>query len=243
MTTHAILRPLLAATLLTGVASTALVAQAPRGGQYRIPKIETEQIKCLPEADNGVIHAEITPEVGGTMTRLYFRWAQDEDFYYVPMACAGKGRYWGVPPKPDPDNEMVEYYTAVVDPDEQVLAKSDMLQAPVDKDCEIELTEQQRGAAENMTVGETTFEQVGEEVDGFLCDGVVTRINPLGILRGDEKCRACVIAWWERKGIMIPAAAGLVGTGIVISHDSPRESSPATPLGEGGNGDGSSGGS
>lgn len=204
-----------------------LLAAWPLGAQ--VPKIAAEQIDCLPQADNGVINATISPEMGGTVTRLYFRWAQDEDFYYVLMNGMGGGRYWGVPPKPDEKNEAVEYYVAVVDPADRVLAKSESLMAPVYDDCEVELSDKQRGTAENLTVGETTMEQVGEEVDGFLCDGVVTRISPLGILRGDEKCRACVIAWWEKNGIILPAAAGAVGSGILISSEGPKEASPVTP--------------
>ena len=215
--------------LLFVVAVLALAA-APLGAQ--VPKIAAEQIECLPRGDNGVVHATISPEIGGTTTRLYFRWDEDEDFYYTLMNCVGNGRYWGIPAKPDEENEAVEYYVAVVDPNEQVLAKSESLMAPVyePEDCEVELTEAQRGMAENLTVGETTFEQVGEDVDGFLCDGVVSRINPLGILRPDELCRACVIAWWEKKGIMVPAAAGAVGTGLVINRRDPPEASPVTPV-------------
>ena len=199
----------------------------PVGAQ--VPMVTAKQIECLPRSDNGVINAAITPEVGGTEARVYFQWEEDEDYYYVRMFGIGKGRYWGVPPKPDEKNEAVKYYVAVVDPQDQVLARSESLMAPVRDDCEIELTEHQRGVAENLTVGETTFEQAGEVVDGFLCDGVVTRIDPLGILRGDAKCRACVIAWWEKKGILIPLAAGGAGGGILISREDPAEASPVTP--------------
>lgn len=207
---------------------TVLVLSAASLGA-QVPRIAAEQIECLPRAENGVVYANVMPEIGGTHTRLYFRWDADEDFYWVTMKCVGNGRHWGVPPKPDEKNEMVEYYVAVVDPNEQVIAKSESLMAPVDDDCVVELTEQQLGEAENLTVGETTFDQVGEEVEGFLCDGIVSRINPLGILRGDERCRACVIAWWERKGIMIPAAAGVVTGSVIVTHKEPKEASPATP--------------
>lgn len=204
-----------------------LLSAVPLGAQ--VPQVMVEQIDCLPRSDNGVINATITPESGGVTSRLYFRWEEDEDFYYVLMNGVGQGRYWGVPPKPDEANQAVEYYAALVDPQEQVLAKSDPLMAPVRDDCEMKLTDQQRGAAENLTVGETTFEQSGEMVEGFLCDGVVTRIDPLGVLRGDERCRACVIAWWEKKAILIPAAAGAVAGGILISRGDPKEASPVTP--------------
>lgn len=216
------------AFLLLALGAASLAAQ--------VPKIAAEQIECLPRGDNGVIHATVSPEAGGAANRLYFRWDQDEDFYYVLMGAAGDGRYWGVPPKPDDKNHAVEYYVATVDPNEQVLAKSESLMAPVNDDCEVELTEQQRGVAENMTVGETTFDQVGEGIEGFLCAGVVSRINPRGVLRGDEKCRACVIAWWQQPAVMIPAAAAAVGTGIIIGKEEPKEASPVTPVAPGAGG-------
>ncbi|MCP4660817.1 MAG: hypothetical protein GY856_35895 [bacterium] len=192
-----------------------------------VPQIALERVECLPEEDNGVMYATVAPEIGGTDTRLFFRWEEDEDFYYVLMNNEGGGRYWGVPAKPEVNNEAVEYYVAIVDAAEQVLAKSAAEISPVTDDCDVELTPKQRGVAENLTVGETTAEQIGLEVDGFLCDGVVSRINHEGILRGDEFCRACVIAWWEKKGLLLPIAGGGVITGIVIADDDPRTASPS----------------
>ncbi len=192
-----------------------------------VPQIGLEHAECLPEAENGVIYSTVAPEIGGTSTRLFFRWEEDEDFYYVLMETEGGGGYWGVPAKPDPNNEVVEYYVAVVDPAGQVLAKSAAQFSPVDDDCEVELTPKQQGVADNLTVGETTAEQIGLEVDGFLCDGVVSRINHEGVLRGDEFCRACVIAWWEKKAVLLPIASVGVVTGIVIADDDPRTASPS----------------
>lgn len=215
----------LLAVLLLGASS--LSAQAPPAP---VPGIQLEPAPCFPRGDNGVANAVISPEVGGTTNRLYFRWHQDEDFYWVAMHGEGGGRYWGIPAKADSKNEAIEYYVAVVDPANRVLAKSAPLMSPVEDDCKVDLTERQRGEAQNLTIGETTFEQVGEEVDGFLCDGVVSRINPNGVLRGDERCRACVIAWWDKPAILIPAAAGAIVGGVLISRHSPPEASPATPV-------------
>jgi len=192
-----------------------------------VSHITLEHAECLPNEDNGVMVATVAPEIGGASTRLYFRWEEDEDFYYVLMNPEGRGKYWGVPPKPDPKNEAVEYYVALVDAFGQVLAKSESQSSPVTDDCTVELTDKQRGVAENLTVGETTYEQIGLEVDGFLCDGIVSRINPDGILRGDEVCRACVIAWWEKKGVLIPIAGAGVITGVVIADDDPQTASPS----------------
>lgn len=192
-----------------------------------VPQIALERVECLPKGDNGVIYATVAPEIGGASTQLFFRWEQDEDFYYVLMQTEGGGRYWGVPAKPDPENEAVEYYVALVDPAGQVLGKSAAQISPVTDDCNAELTPKQRGVAENLTVGETTAEQIGLEVDGFLCDGIVSRINHEGILRGDEHCRACVIAWWEKKALLLPIAGGGVVTGVVIADDDPRTASPS----------------
>ncbi len=213
--------PLAAAVLATLLTASLVCAQ--------VPNIALQHAECFPRAENGVAYALIAPEAGGTATRLYFRWQEDEDFYWVKMNAEGGGRYWGVPPKPDEDNEAIEYYVAVVDPLNQVLAKSANDESPVEDECEVELTERQLGVSENLTVGETTFEQVGEEVDGFLCDGVVTRINPDGVRRSDERCRACVIVWWEKKGILIPFATAGSTVSLIDINELP-EASPATPV-------------
>jgi len=209
------------------LAAAVLLVTAPLYGQ--VPIVQAEQAQCFPKDDNGIVFATIGQEPGGVSTRLYFRWDEDEDFYYVLMTAAGKGRYWGTPPKPEDKNEGIEYYVALVDPLGEVLAKSDMLRSPVDKGCEVELDEQQRGAAQNLTIGETTFEQVGEMVDGFICDGIVSRINPDGVLRGDEACRACVIAWKRRGALLLPIAGAIGLGGVILTRDEPPRASPFEP--------------
>jgi hypothetical protein len=75
-------------------------------------------------------------------------------------------------------------------------------------------------------VGETSPKQQGKKVMAFLCDGIVTRINHAGVRRADEVCRACVAAWWQRKAVLIPAAAGV---GVIITDEPEPEPSPSRP--------------
>ena len=86
----------------------------------------------------------------------------------------------------------------------------------------MKLAEREEGVADNLTVGETVAQQQGKGVLGFLCDGIVTRINYQGIRRSDEVCRACVVAWWR-----LPTALAAVPiTGILIIDDEPSPSRP-----------------
>ncbi len=181
---------------------------------------------CLPSEENGVVRATGTTSVPGQSLRLYFRWREHEDFYWVAMEAEPNGRFWAIPPKPERRNEQVEIYGAVVDATGKVVARSEVQTVKVTQDCKVQLSEKERGVAENMTVGETSPKQQGKKVLAFLCDGLVTRVSSAGVRRADEVCRACVIAWWQRKGVIIPAAVGVVG--IIVTDDDP-EPSPARP--------------
>src|SRR5918992_2558970 len=175
-----------------------------------------EKPSCIPEEENGVVGATANGVAAGQSLRLYFRWKDHEDFYWVAMEAEPNGRFWAVPPKPEKRNDHVEMYAALVDAAGKVLSRSEAQVVNVTKDCRVQLSEKERGVAENLTVGETSPKQEGKKVMAFLCDGVVTRINYNGIRRADGVCRGCVIAWWQH-----PAAAGaaLLGTGIIITDD------------------------
>ncbi|MEM9553875.1 MAG: hypothetical protein AAGC60_06435 [Acidobacteriota bacterium] len=129
------------------------------------------------------------------------------------------------------ENEPTEYYTAVNDFQGNELARSPTRVAPVSDNCRVDLSEEERGVAENMIVGETAYWQRGEQVFHWLCDGIIARVDPNGVRRGDEICRACVIAWWKRPGILVPAAvgAGVVTGVILVDDDSPAPVSPSEP--------------
>ena len=129
------------------------------------------------------------------------------------------------------ENEPTEYFTSVHDHTGSRLAKSKTRVAEVRENCRVELYDRQIGEAANLTVGETAYWQKGEELFHWLCDGIVSRIDPLRILRGDDACRACVIAWWKRPGVLIPTA-GVIGVGttvVLVDEDDPPPVSPSEP--------------
>ncbi len=129
------------------------------------------------------------------------------------------------------ENEPAEFYTSVHDPTGRLIAKSKTKVIEVVENCRPDLTPQQLGEAENLTVGETAHWQRGEEVFHWLCDGIIARINPNMIKRGDERCRACVIAWWGKPAVLIPTAATAVIGGGILAFDSPEltAASPTEP--------------
>ncbi len=218
------------AALLLVTGATTLGAQAPA--------ILLDEVECVPDQENGVIFATFKPEPAGAEPRLYFRWEEHGNFYYVALHAQGEGRYWGVPPKPEERNKMIEYYVALVAPGGKTLARSATHMAPVKNDCDVELTEAQQGVAENLIVGESAIDQKGEEVFGFLCDGIVSRIDANGIWYGDPVCRACIIAWWNKRSFLIPLAVGAgTGIGVLIDDDDEEEVSPDEPD-DGDDGDG-----
>lgn len=118
------------------------------------------------------------------------------------------------------ENEPTEYYSEVLDASGKVVARSPMLVTEVTQACPVTLTPKQESVAANLTVGETAYWKRGENVFHWMCSGIVTRINPEGLLRSDEVCRACVIAWWKKKEILLPLAAAVTaGGGILIAQD------------------------
>lgn len=126
------------------------------------------------------------------------------------------------------ENEPTEYFTSVHDPSGEQLAKSQTRVVEVRDNCLVELSERQLGESANLTVGETAYWQKDEGLFHWLCDGIVSRIGPLNVLRGDGACRACVIAWWKRPGVLIPAA-GIVGVGATVALVDDSDPPPVSP--------------
>jgi hypothetical protein len=199
--------------------------------------VTVEKPSCMPSENNGLVRATASGVSAGQAPRLYFRWKDHEDFYWVAMEPEPNGRFWATPPRPEKRNEQIEMYGALVDPSGKVAARSESQVVRVADDCKVQLNEKELGVASNLTVGETSAKQQGKKVMAFECFGVVTRINYEGIRRSDEVCRACVIAWWQRKPVLIGAA--LIGTGIIVEGPGNNPSGPAhrppgtpTPTGE-----------
>lgn len=210
-----------------------LLAGATAQGQT----ITVDKPSCMPMEDNGLVHATATGVAPGLSPRLYFRWMEHEDFYWVALEAEPGGHFWATPPKPERRNDHIEYYGALVDPAGKAVARSAMTSVPVTSDCKMQLGPKERGVAENLTVGETSPKQQGKKVLAFLCDGVVTRVNYAGLRRADDVCRACVVAWWQRKAVLLPmiGAAGVTSVvaghpnGPVIGNNPEPEPSPSRP--------------
>src|SRR5437868_3233817 len=133
--------------------------------------ITVEQAPCFPAGENQVVHGTAAGEAPGGSARLYFRWEERGGFYWVEMEHDGAGHYWAVPPKPEKRNPMVQYYGVLMDAAGREIARSGLHKTDVKADCHVELTPQQRGVAQNLTVGETTADQSHGGVMGFLCEG------------------------------------------------------------------------
>lgn len=135
---------------------------------------------------------------------------------------AGHDREWLEDWLEEQELEASEYYVGIFGPDGRPVAVSDTRLVEVqDRDeCEVTLTREERGWAENMTVGETVAEQIGAPVYHWLCDGIVTRIGWNDVYRPDDICRRCIIVWWDKPEAILPAAV-LLGGGVVITEASP----------------------
>src|SRR4029079_7567109 len=213
--------------------SLVLAASLSAAARAESPTITVDPAPCVPKEDNGVFNGRVAPEVGGSTVRLYFRWRDHGTFYYVEMNPAGGGRYWGGPPKPEKTTQQVERYVTVVDAEGRELGRSASAQVPVTDDCKVDLTPKQEGQANNLVVGETALPQKGRDVLGFLCDGIVSRVDANGILRVDDNCRACVVAGWQQKEVL---AVPLIGATAVVlcrngvgCHPHEPEPSPSRP--------------
>jgi hypothetical protein len=209
--------------LVAAVVTTASSAR-PAAAQ---PAISVEQVSCLRFGANQVIYSSTMAEPPGATARLYFQWTEHPHYYWVDSEREGMGRYWGITPKPETRNTQVEYYGVLLDAVGHEITRSAMRKAKVTADCKVELTPQQLGAASNLTIGETMPDQQKKRVLGFLCDGIVTRVDPRNIKRADEICRSCVVAWWTLPQVLVPAGAAAAGiTTAIVDQPEPSPSRP-----------------
>ncbi len=128
----------------------------------------------------------------------------------------------------DLENNPTEYFVATYDSLGNRTARSDMYVSIVEPDedeCHIYSTPQQLGEQANMTVGETAEWQHGKPLFQWECTGLVSRFDVEAIKRGDESCRACVVAilpgWVPVAGVAAAAVAGEVVEDPVVSPSEP----------------------
>jgi hypothetical protein len=189
---------------------------------------------CAPTRGNSVISLSTVPESGWSSVRTYFRKAGTPDFYYVEMRSAGSGRYWAALPRPEESTATVEVQMAVRDVEGKE-TRAPVQQVPVTTACLLNLTAEQNGYAQNLVIGETAAGQAGQVVNGFTCDGVISRIDTKGELKPDESCRRVLMAEAaqaadaENRRKIIPLILLGAGGVALVTHKEPPEASQAHP--------------
>lgn len=218
-----------------GFAIAALVMVIVAGEASAAPVITVMAPSCLPPQANGVVTATVQPATGLSSVRAYFRKGGLPDFYYLEMRAATGGAYWVVLPRPEDATKSVEYQIAVRDGDNQE-TRSDLKKVDVVASCKPVLTADQNRAAQNLVVGEMIADQKGKSVVGFLCPGIVSRIDAKGEMRNDEYCRKVVIAETAAAGegkrnLLVPLViVGGAGAAVaIIKHNEKGEASKPRP--------------
>lgn len=218
-----------------GVAIVALLVALVAGAAFAAPVITVMAPGCLPPKANGVITAMVQPPTGLGSVRVYFRKAGSPNFYYLEMRSAGNGTYWAALPRPEAGTNVVEYQVAAQDAMGQE-TRSDLQKVDVLSSCHPVLTADQSTAAQNLVVGETIPNQENRAVVGFLCPGIISRIDSNGQIHSDETCRQAIIAGaagfagrskWLTP-LLVAGGAGVGWAGAVIARDH-EECSCSTP--------------
>jgi len=151
--------------------------------------VDVRGVPCLPRERNAAVYATVSPDLSDYQVRLFFRRDGHGDAYFVVMKkLDDKGHFFAVLPKPDRQNEEVEYHVHVRGPEKETLASSPILVAPVTGDCKVELTKEEDDMSNELVIGETRVDQKGHPVAWFLCDGIVSRIDIVDQQRPDEFC-------------------------------------------------------
>ena len=184
---------------------------------------------CIPKRANAVISLITYPELTWSSVRTYFRKTGSADFYFVEMRGVGRGSFWAVLPRPEDATAAVDVIFAVKDAEGRE-TRTPPMTIPVTTSCSATLTTEQTRYAQNLVVGETAKEQTGLSVLGFLCDGVISRINFAGRLRPDDACRSEMIADAMGAGDQGKALAPLVllggGATLIRPGDKGEASKP-----------------
>lgn len=217
-----------------GFLVAALVVVLAAGEAFAAPVITVMAPSCLPPQANGVVTATVQPATGLSSVRAYFRKGGSPDFYYLEMRAATGGAYWVVLPRPEEATKVVEYQIAVRDGDDRE-TRSDLQKVDVVASCKPVLTADQNRAAQNLVVGEMIADQKGKSVLGFLCPGIVSRIDVKGEMRNDEYCRKVVIAQTAAatggRNLLVPLViVGGAGVAVaIIKHNEKDEASKPRP--------------
>lgn len=210
---------------LWGLLPAAVAIAAP-------PTLSPHVPSCVQRLSNSVIELSVQPETGWSSVRLYFRKTGSQDFYFLEMRSAGKGVYWAALPRPEDATTAVELQLSVKDGEGEE-DRAPMQKVPVVSPCRTVLTKEESTYAQNLVVGETMPSQAGLVVSGFVCEGIISRINASGRLQPDEVCRRVQMAYAiaeqeeNRKGLLPVVPVG--GGSTIIRQTEKTEASKPRP--------------
>lgn len=192
------------------------------------PSIEATFPSCIPNSGNSVVKVTLQPDTGWALVRVYFRATEEKTDYYMEMRALGNGSFFAVLPKPESRTSAVEMFVIARDAEGRPV-KSGPITVKVSNGCKVALTDEEKRYSQNLVIGNTAVEQEPRVVEGFLCDGIVSRIDLKGALRPDEQCRRVLIAAAAGGNILIPAlAVGAAGAGVlIIDKDDKEPNSPS----------------
>jgi hypothetical protein len=187
---------------------------------------------CMPEEGNSVVTAKLVPENGWATVRTYFRELGSNDWYWVEARNEGRGAYWCVLPRPEDETTTVEMQIRARDAEGKETT-TQIQRVNVTSSCKPVFTPPQSHLAQNLVVGETVIGQRDKEILGFVCPGVISRVDYTGELKPDEYCRKAAIlaaASAQNKSVLIPLLVLGGGGGVIaVVDDDDPPASPSRP--------------
>jgi hypothetical protein len=212
-------------SLLTGLALAAAASWLAPPAAAAEP-ITHEPLTCVPLGRQNVrVMATLSLPSAVASVRAYFRYIDRDNVpvSYIELRHGEGGEFWGVLPKAEDSTKLVEYRVAAVDADGKEYT-TETRKVNVTRDCKVSLTDQEKRYANNIVVG-TSKDDLPARPEGFLCDGIISKITPDGVLLPAEPCpQPGVIA------LGAGAVGALVGTTIITGAGDKKPVSPSRPV-------------
>ncbi len=212
---------------LVTLGAVALLLQlvAPAPVMAEAPAIEGAEVQCILNVPFPQISGTTQPGSDIEAARLFFKSADQSDFYWVGMTRDGD-RVTAVLPQPDQDTKNVVYYMETVDSSKN-LSRSPEYTATVvlrEWDCQgKKIAGTFTGLKPNMIVGSTAGGATSTPL-GFESTGIIGTVSPDGMI-------AAVGKDGERSAVDLGSLVGdqyAFGGGIAVLADRDDEE-PASP--------------
>jgi hypothetical protein len=135
-------------------------------------------------------------------------------------------------PRPEDETTTVEMQIRARDAEGKETT-TQIQRVNVTSSCKPVFTPPQSHLAQNLVVGETVIGQRDKEILGFVCPGVISRVDYTGELKPDEYCRKAAIlaaASAQNKSVLIPLLVLGGGGGVIaVVDDDDPPASPSRP--------------